>query len=94
MFGLGPKELIVLAAILVLLFGSKRIPELARDTGNTVKQIKGVFAEAEKSDGEKSEPAASSNEASLAPEEREPTEGGEPVESIADKSDTTDKTVG
>lgn len=47
MFGLGPREIIILAAILVLLFGSKKIPELARSIGEAVKHIKGVFSDEE-----------------------------------------------
>jgi sec-independent protein translocase protein TatA len=50
MFGLGTRELIILAAILVLLFGAKKIPELARSIGEAVRSIKGVFSEAEKKD--------------------------------------------
>ena len=50
MFGLGTRELIILAAILLLLFGAKKIPELARSIGEAVRHIKGVFSSAEKSD--------------------------------------------
>ena len=45
MFGLGPRELIILAAILVLLFGAKKIPELARSIGEAVKYIRGGFSD-------------------------------------------------
>ena len=50
MFGLGTRELVILAAILVLLFGAKKIPELARNIGEAVRHIKAVFSEAEKKD--------------------------------------------
>ena len=50
MFGLGPKELIILAGILVLLFGTRKIPELARGIGEAVRHIRGVFSDAEKND--------------------------------------------
>jgi sec-independent protein translocase protein TatA len=43
MFGLGTKELIILAIILILLFGSKRIPELAKSIVDSVRHLRGVF---------------------------------------------------
>ncbi|MBU1348873.1 twin-arginine translocase TatA/TatE family subunit [Patescibacteria group bacterium] len=43
MFGLGAREIVILAAILVLLFGAKKIPELARSIGEAVRHIRGVF---------------------------------------------------
>jgi sec-independent protein translocase protein TatA len=50
MFGLGTREIVILAAILVLLFGAKKIPELAKSIGEAVRHIKGVFSEAESTD--------------------------------------------
>ena len=48
MFGLGPREIIIVAVILVLLFGAKKIPELARGIGEAVRHIKNSFSEAKK----------------------------------------------
>ena len=45
MFGLGPRELIILAGILILLFGAKRIPELARSIGEAVRVIRHAFSD-------------------------------------------------
>ncbi len=50
MFGLGTREIIILAGILVLLFGAKKIPELARSIGEAARHIMGVFSDAEKKD--------------------------------------------
>ena len=50
MFGLGPKELIILAGILVLIFGAKKIPELARSIGEAVRHIKSGFSDEEAKD--------------------------------------------
>lgn len=47
MFGLGPRELIILAVILVLLFGAKKIPELARGIGDAVRHIRRGFTDDE-----------------------------------------------
>ncbi len=45
MFGLGPREIIILAAVCVLLFGSKRIPELARSIGEAGRQLRKGFSD-------------------------------------------------
>jgi len=47
MFGLGPRELVILAAILVLLFGAKKIPELAQGIGEAIGLIRKGFNEGE-----------------------------------------------
>jgi len=51
MFGLGTREIIILAGIFVLLFGSKRIPELARSIGEAGKHLRNAFSD----DDEKNE---------------------------------------
>jgi len=40
MFGLGPTELVVILLIVVLLFGAKKIPELARGLGSGLRQFR------------------------------------------------------
>lgn len=41
MFGsIGPSELIIIMLIILLLFGSKRLPELARGIGKATRQFK------------------------------------------------------
>jgi sec-independent protein translocase protein TatA len=37
---LGPTELIIIAAVLVLLFGAKKLPELARGSGRALRIFK------------------------------------------------------
>ena len=39
-FGLGPTELIVILAILFLLFGASKIPQLARGLGKGITEFK------------------------------------------------------
>ncbi len=53
MFGLGPREIVILAGILVLLFGSKKIPELTRDIGKAIRHIKDGFSDEEKNKPDK-----------------------------------------
>jgi TatA/E family protein of Tat protein translocase len=44
MFDLGAKEILIIAAVMVLLFGSKRIPVLAKDLVEAVKNLTGLFS--------------------------------------------------
>ncbi len=55
MFGFGLGELVILAVVLVLLFGSRRVPELARGIGDALKHIRGIFSEAGSKDRDKNE---------------------------------------
>ncbi|MES3031702.1 MAG: twin-arginine translocase TatA/TatE family subunit [Patescibacteria group bacterium] len=50
MLGLGPREIVILAVVLVLLFGAKKIPELARGIGEAIRHIKGGFSDEGKKD--------------------------------------------
>ena len=54
MFGLGAREIIILAVILVLLFGSKKIPELARSIGEAFRHIKNGFRDEDDTTDKKS----------------------------------------
>ena len=47
MFGLGSRELIILAFVLVLLFGAKKIPELTRSIGDAMRHIRRGFSDEE-----------------------------------------------
>jgi len=40
MFGIGTGELIVILVVVVLLFGARRIPEVARALGRAVREFK------------------------------------------------------
>ena len=70
MFGLGPAELIIIAIIVLLIFGAKRLPEIGKGMGGAIKEFKKVKKEltaedtdeqpqhADKSLEEEAEPAA------------------------------------
>ena len=45
MFGLRPTELLIILAILLLLFGAKRLPELAKSLGKSSKEVKSALEE-------------------------------------------------
>ncbi len=40
MFGIGPSELLVIFLIILILFGAKRLPELARSLGRSIMEFK------------------------------------------------------
>jgi sec-independent protein translocase protein TatA len=45
MFGLGPTELIIVAIIVLLIFGAKRLPEIGKGMGGAIKEFKKVKKE-------------------------------------------------
>ena len=54
LFGLGMQEIIVIALIVLLLFGGKKIPELMKGLGKGVKSFKEGMKEIEDKDDDKS----------------------------------------
>lgn len=50
MLGLGTKELIIIAIIFIFLFGTKKIPELAKSLVDAIKHIRGAFKTIETDD--------------------------------------------
>ena len=58
---LGTVELLIIAGILILLFGGKKIRELARGLGESKKEIKKVKEEISPSEKEKKKTSKSSN---------------------------------
>jgi len=49
---LGPTELIIILLIVILLFGARKIPEIAKGLGKGIKDFKGAMKEEEASPGE------------------------------------------
>jgi len=45
MFGLGPTELILIAIIVLLIFGARRLPEIGKGLGGAIKEFKKVKKE-------------------------------------------------
>jgi sec-independent protein translocase protein TatA len=47
LFGMGSGELLLLLAVLILLFGAKKLPELAKGLGKSVTEFKKASKEAD-----------------------------------------------
>ena len=47
MLGLGPAEMLVIAAIALLIFGPRQLPKLGRSLGETIKEFRGIGKEIE-----------------------------------------------
>ena len=52
MLGLGPWELLIVLAVVLLIFGGKRLPELARGLGKSVTNFKAGLSEEEANENE------------------------------------------
>ena len=42
MFGLGPTELIIIAVIVLLIFGAKRLPDIGKGLGGAIKEFRNI----------------------------------------------------
>jgi sec-independent protein translocase protein TatA len=45
MFNLGTKEIVIIAVVLVLLFGAKKIPQLADGIGEAIRKLRKGFTD-------------------------------------------------
>jgi sec-independent protein translocase protein TatA len=56
--GIGAPELVIILVILLLLFGAKRLPEMARSVGKSTREFKKGMTEAASEDDEEEKPTA------------------------------------
>ena len=50
MFGFGPWELVIIAVILLLLFGAKRLPEIGKGLGGALREVRNIKKDLNSSD--------------------------------------------
>lgn len=67
MIGVGPQELIVILAIIMLLFGASKVPELARSLGKAKGEFKKGIDEGEEEET-KEKPAEEEGKSEKSPE--------------------------
>jgi len=48
---IGTKEIIIIAVIFIILFGAKKIPELAKSLVDSIKHLRGAFKDTPTQDG-------------------------------------------
>ena len=56
MFGLGVGELLLIAVVLLLLFGSSKLPQLGQGLGESVKSFRKAFREVQGGDADQKPP--------------------------------------
>ena len=57
-FGLGPAELLIILAIVVVLFGATRLTDIGKGLGRGIKEFRKEMKDDDKSEVEDKEPAA------------------------------------
>lgn len=60
---LGPTELILILLIVLLLFGAKRLPEIANSMGKSIKEFRKATDDAEAESNAEAEAGATNDEA-------------------------------
>lgn len=66
-FGLGATELLLIFLVIILLFGAKKIPDIARGLGRSMSEFKKGMHEGGTDDAEKKDPPASPPGGSASP---------------------------
>ncbi len=72
MFGLGPTELIIIAIIVILIFGAKRIPDIGKGLGGAIREFRNVKKEL-RSEGSKEASKETSHKEIESAEAEKPT---------------------
>jgi len=82
MFGLGPTELIIIAIIVLLIFGAKRLPDIGKGLGGAIKEFKNIKKELKP---EKTSDEVSGKEVETPQAEKEPTLESKVVDKVMEQ---------
>lgn len=82
MFGLGPSELIIIAIIVLLIFGAKRLPEIGKGLGGAIKEFRKVKKEISSEDTDQQ---IEENDKALKKEDDPPSLEAKVVEKVAEQ---------
>ena len=82
MFGLGPTELIIIAIIVILIFGAKRLPDIGKGLGGAIREFKNVKKELRP---EKTVDEASTKEIETPEAEKPPTMESKVVDKVMEQ---------
>ncbi len=82
MFGLGPTELIIIAIIVLLIFGAKRLPDIGKGLGGAIKEFKNIKKELKP---EKTSDEESRKEVETPQAEKEPTLESKVVDKVMEQ---------
>jgi sec-independent protein translocase protein TatA len=75
MFGLGVPELLIIALIILLIFGAKRIPGIGEGLGKTVREIRNIKKEFKDGKASQSKKKETAEDAQDSPSEEMSVEG-------------------
>jgi len=82
MFGLGPTELIIIAIIVILIFGAKRLPDIGKGLGGAIREFKNVKKELRP---EKTSDNASTKKIETPESEKSPTMESKVVDKVMEQ---------
>jgi sec-independent protein translocase protein TatA len=82
MFGLGPTELIIIAVIVILIFGAKRLPDIGKGLGGAIKEFKNIKKELRPDKTADEEPAKETETAQI---KKEPTLENKVVDKVMEQ---------
>jgi len=82
MFGLGPTELIIIAIIVILIFGAKRLPDIGKGLGGAIREFRNVKKELRP---QKESEVASKKEIETPEAEKSPTLESQVVDKVMEQ---------